>query len=117
MIEALGDHRDRDPVGDEQRSVGVAQVVEPDVRHIAAQHDAVEQLTQRFRVEEPSGAAAEHPIVGPVWETVKTQPVAPPVELGGCCGIDVDAIPAGAGLHVELDGSPGKALCGPAPEI
>jgi hypothetical protein len=44
--------------------MGVAQVVEADPGYVGALHDAVEQLAERFRVEEPTPAVEEHPVIG-----------------------------------------------------
>ncbi len=45
--------------------MGVAQVVEPDPREVAASDDAVEELADRFGVEEPAGGVANIQSSGP----------------------------------------------------
>jgi hypothetical protein len=63
VAKAFGDDLDRHPVGDEQRGMCVAQVVEADPRQARALHDPVQQLAERLGVEEPSGAVTEQPVV------------------------------------------------------
>ena len=87
----IGDDLDRGAVGDEQRSMGVAQVVEPDPWQAAALRDAVEELADRFGVEEPAGGGAEQPVVGPTRQTIASELSSPPPEFVEGRAIEVDA--------------------------
>lgn len=60
---------------------GVAEVVEPDPWQGAALHDALEELADRFGVEEAAGGVAEHPVVGPTRQPVALEPSSPPSKL------------------------------------
>jgi hypothetical protein len=53
VTEPLADDLDGDTGGDEQRRVRVPQVVEANTGEQAAPHDAVEELRDRFGVEDP----------------------------------------------------------------
>ncbi len=111
VAEAFADDLDRDAGHDQQRGVGVAEVVEPDPRQRRrALHDPVEELADRLGVEEPARGVGEHPVVGAVGESVAVEPASPLGEDAHRAVVDVDASPAGSGLDVELDGVAGQVL-------
>lgn len=99
-------------VGDEQRGVGVAQIMEPDAWQAAALDDAVEQLADRFGVEEPAGGVAEHPVVGPARQPVAFELSSPPSKFVEGGAVDLDASATGARLGCELDGAAADVLQG-----
>ena len=84
--------------------MGVAQVVEADARDIASLDDAIEQLRDRFGVEEAAVGVAEHPVVGAVREVVALKPATPADEEVACVVVEFDGASAGACLDAELDG-------------
>ena len=85
--------------------MGVAQVVEADARNLAALHDAIEQLRDRFRVEESAACVAKYPVIGAVREEVALKPPAPAHEESTGVVVEFDGATAGACLHSELDWS------------
>lgn len=84
----------------------MAQVVEPDPRELAALDGAVEELAERFGVQEPAGGVAEHPFVGPTRQPFACELSSPPSKLVECGAVDLDCSSAGSGLDAELDGRP-----------
>src|SRR5688572_23901271 len=95
--EAFGDHLDRHTGGDEERGVGVAQVVEPDPWQPRRGGDPVEQLAERLRVQEPAGGVAEHPAITLAGQAVAMESLSPGLEVTDRGVVQVDAATAGAG--------------------
>ena len=84
--------------------MGVSQVVEADAREIASLDDAIEELGDRFGVEEAAAGVAEHPVVGFVWERLSSQPAPPVDEDVSCVVVEFNGASAGACFDAELDG-------------
>ena len=80
------------------------QIVESDTRDSTSLDDAIEELGDRFRVEEAAVRVAEHPVVGVLWEVLVSKPSTPAGEDVTCVVIEFDGASAGSCLDAELDG-------------
>jgi hypothetical protein len=84
--------------------VGVAKVVESDALDVASLDDAIEELGDRFGVEEAAVRVAEHPVVGVLWEVLASKAATPVDEDVAGVVVELDGASAGACLDAELDG-------------
>ncbi len=110
MTESLGNDLDGRAVGNEQRRVGVAEVVKPDSGQARTFGDAEEQLADGLGVEVPAGGVAEHPVVGAVRQPVVRESALPGAKDGRRAGVEIDASPARPGFDAELDGAAADGL-------
>ena len=77
--------------------------MEADARNGAALDDPVEELRDRFGVEQPAACVAEHPVIGGVGEQVALKPPPPADEEVTGLVIEFNGATAGACLDAELD--------------
>lgn len=105
MSESFGDDLDRHARGDEQRRVGVAEVVQSDAGELELADLAIEELVQRLGVDRLSARVGEHRIAetGCVAIALLTSP--PSCEDRFGVAVEVDAAPARSGLDRYLDGT------------
>ena len=80
MAESLGHDLDRDASGDEKAGMGMAQVVEPDMRQTRTRDDPGEQLADRLRVQWLANGVGEHRVARPNAVPVVALAIAPPFE-------------------------------------
>ena len=80
------------------------QIVESDTRESTSLDDSIEELGDRFRVEEAAVRVAERPVVGVVWEVLVSKPATPAGEDVACVAIELEAASAGSCLDAELYG-------------
>ena len=66
------------------------QLVESDTRDSTSLDDSIEELGDRFRVEEAAVRVAEHPVVGVLWEVLVSKPSTPAGEDVTCVVIEFD---------------------------
>lgn len=114
MAQSFRHHFHRVAGGDEQAGMGVAQVVEPDVRQTRTGDDPGEQLTDRLQVQGFAVSVGEYRVARTNAVPIVALTIAPSCEDVFGVGVEFEAPSTGAGLGGELGRSPGECLASAA---